>query len=444
MWVVQWEGLSVSTIGSYFLKLRKRYINSRLIFLSVSTIGSYFLKQLLRRCWRGRFALSVSTIGSYFLKLFFDVRFPILCRSFSIHYWIVFLETYLGLSPARQLESFQYPLLDRISWNFDCGNLFLRNDRLSVSTIGSYFLKLILVYLLLANWKAFSIHYWIVFLETRTPAARQIWMCCLSVSTIGSYFLKRDRTGRKPAGCDLSVSTIGSYFLKPSAIVAENGCIVLSVSTIGSYFLKRDPRDACWNSCLLSVSTIGSYFLKLLAAYPEDVDRELSVSTIGSYFLKPQSLNGWNLERWTFSIHYWIVFLETTAIPLSIGIIPFFQYPLLDRISWNPASSTISTLYKSFLSVSTIGSYFLKLYSCILTKDIPLCFQYPLLDRISWNFLRTSLQAVILKTFSIHYWIVFLETLVLVSFLEAFLFFQYPLLDRISWNATRQSRKSKR
>ncbi len=83
----------------------------------------------------------------------------------------------------------------------------------------------------------------------------------------------------------------------------------------------------------LSVSTIGSYFLKLPRAEMLRMTGGLSVSTIGSYFLKHRLFLGRPKRFSTFSIHYWIVFLETTARVFYRDVFDCFQYPLLDRIS---------------------------------------------------------------------------------------------------------------
>ncbi len=161
------RSLSVSTIGSYFLKpghatsYRKLHIDFQYplldriswnrpkplwfdvqMDLSVSTIGSYFLKQAIAGEVVPKPKLSVSTIGSYFLKLApagFLIRDDI---AFSIHYWIVFLETFWFWICRGRGCGFQYPLLDRISWNTVPGCAHHPKHH------------------------AFSIHYWIVFLET--------------------------------------------------------------------------------------------------------------------------------------------------------------------------------------------------------------------------------------------------------------------------------------
>ncbi len=184
--------------------------------------------------------------------------------TFSIHYWIVFLETDQFAFYAPVYFHFQYPLLDRISWNRMTRHAWAWNSM------------------------PFSIHYWIVFLETW-------WFCTSPIDEAA-----------------LSVSTIGSYFLK----------------------LRRHHNTGC-SIC-------------------------------------------------TFSIHYWIVFLETEDRSLLFSRSSFFQYPLLDRISWNLAGSEADHAGVE-LSVSTIGSYFLKPH-CVMCPSLP-CgyFQYPLLDRISWN-----------------------------------------------------------
>ncbi len=307
------HNLSVSTIGSYFLKLPRDAaplqpeptfsIHYWIVFL-----------ETLKISWPGfiQSNLSVSTIGSYFLKPSRASRSMRQIRSFSIHYWIVFLETG-PLSPPQITQSifqyplldriswndlillrrscsmnFQYPLLDRISWNIVLTITGAPSFLLSVSTIGSYFLKHPMDGLMACPTCAFSIHYWIVFLET-------------------------------------SIKTM-----------PENLIVNLSVSTIGSYFLKRVLDDLMRPDEILSVSTIGSYFLKLIGSTESQRTRA------------------------AFSIHYWIVFLETSICPVTCP-------PCL-------------------LSVSTIGSYFLKRWICPLYVRHKPPFQYPLLDRISWNF----------------------------------------------------------
>ncbi len=88
-------------------------------------------------------------------------------------------------------------------------------------------------------------------------------------------------------------------------------------------------------------------------------------------------------KQQSFSIHYWIVFLETTlsSIPRAPAGIPFsIHYWIVFLETWEALPPQPSSLHP----------------------------------------------------FSIHYWIVFLETLERLKLIYAALDFQYPLLDRIS------------
>ncbi len=188
-------------------------------------------------------------------------------------------------------------------------------------------------------------------------------------------------------------------------------------------------------------------------------------------------------RMWSFSIHYWIVFLETLPSEVDRKAFMRFQYPLLDRISWNstpwslPTTSptlSVSTIGSYFLkqlaypltvlsreslSVSTIGSYFLKPAVTVPSpkrNDITFSIHYWIVflettygfwkhkDTNTFSihywivFLETKRGALIpisRTTFSIHYWIVFLETEKRHSLQRRGYVFQYPLLDRISWNS---------
>jgi len=110
-----------------------------------------------------------------------------------------------------------------------------------------------------------------------------------------------------------------------------------------------------------------------------------------------------------FSIHYRIEVIETSNHRVSEAIREIFQYPLSDRSDWNP-SYRISRHAPIRLSVSTIGSKWLKLrWSCRLCQRKS-HFQYPLSDRSDWNSvwcLRVGGDDV---TFSIHYRIEVIET----------------------------------
>ncbi len=405
--------------------------------------------------------LSVSTIGSYFLKPHIPGSTTHASRTFSIHYWIVFLETLAQTSIATLTVAFQYPLLDRISWNFgsrlrgwcDCffqyplldriswnlaaeahlrrfvllsvstiGSYFLKRfhrivdvvtDSLSVSTIGSYFLKLLdagvpicvaqlFQYPLLdrISWNldcpkcstplpaSFSIHYWIVFLETVVALVSTTARRALSVSTIGSYFLKREQAPCRVARTVPFSIHYWIVFLETAlchwlASTAKN----FQYPLLDRISWNRGKLYVIWRILALSVSTIGSYFLKL------------------TWLARPTPC----LE--SFSIHYWIVFLETRQNDITTYSLAAFQYPLLDRISWNPQARTFGSVFV-VLSVSTIGSYFLKLRWILHGRPGP-------------------------SPFSIHYWIVFLETFSVFRAHPLFIDFQYPLLDRISWNCRR-------
>ncbi len=116
-----------------------------------------------------------------------------------------------------------------------------------------------------------------------------------------------------------------------------------------------------------------------------------------------------------FSIHYWIVFLETWHGPIPASQRFVFQYPLLDRISWNPCDKLIIPLPPNTFSIH-YWIVFLETLQFLVNKAHIFNFQYPLLDRISWNSFRR------LTTWRLYT-------------------FQYPLLDRISWN-TRKAHSS--
>ncbi len=333
--------------------------------------------------------LSVSTIGSYFLKLGKFSTDPSHPFAFSIHYWIVFLETWTNGGGRTTLRGFQYPLLDRISWNPIPPRWGTRQTPLSVSTIGSYFLK----HDNGAQEQARPRHFQYPLLD------RISWNVCQvlpnwQISVFQYPLLDRIswnfacRNWLSNLRRDLSVSTIGSYFLK----------------------LNSELLTSLWK-IKLSVSTIGSYFLKLVISQSASAFLDLSVSTNGSYFLKRVSVCRANSRGGPFSIHYWIVFLETRKARRKCCGCRCFQYPLLDRISWNPAQTAVRDVDLT-LSVSTIGSYFLKPTSSI-SSDLPV------------------------PAFSIHYWIVFLETPQRMPWRPSPAVFQYPLLDRISWNALR-------
>ncbi len=340
-----------------------------------------------------------------------------------------------GRFPGGGDVHFQYPLLDRISWNNDKGvvghNLFL----------------------------SFSIHYWIVSLETPSPPG-----CCCHWLYFQYPLLDRiswNRDAQRRIGADdaLSVSTIGSYLLKHLCRSRASHPPYLSVSTIGSYLLKQRWAD-------LLFERLQFFQYPLL----DRISWNSTRSTLSSARLQ------------TFSIHYWIVFLETGGWGVVDEVVLDFQYPLLDRISWNQdgrswsarssnfqyplldriswncalrwwrhavhsfsihywivfletctgptctgptCTLSVSTIGSYFLklpprpllarpdrtlSVSTIGSYFLKLGRGRLGRGRPIRFQYPLLDRISWNSWTCGWISISTCTFSIHYWIVFLET----------------------------------
>ncbi len=330
--------------------------------------------------------------------------------TFSIHYWIVFLETQDHQYDDAKYQDFQYPLLDRISWNSRSLWWKMVVADLSVSTIGSYFLKQFYVRQVIVTICSFSIHYWIVFLETG-------WLIAQRVD--------------KP---ELSVSTIGSYFLKPYFRMSSYLWQLLSVSTIGSYFLKPRPRARPRKRNRLSVSTIGSYFLKLESQANTTKPRGAFSIHYWIVFLETSATCCcWAAAADSFSIHYWIVFLETVADHVRWHAENTFQYPLLDRISWNEPDPPRGCLLLSAFSIH-YWIVFLETWQPLLWRRVQRFFQYPLLDRISWNCWKIIVIRLLFSSFSIHYWIVFLETLRPGNMTHAFVIFQYPLLDRISWN----------
>ncbi len=158
--------------------------------LSVSTIGSYFLKHRSVAYRFGNNPLSVSTIGSYFLKRKQIADENAKYATFSIHYWIVFLETSRDLHDAPASGNLSVSTIGSYFLKQSAGMAGRANSSLSVSTIGSYFLKHTSPWAGSCGNVSFSIHYWIVFLETVSVVRYLFQRECLSVSTIGSYFLK--------------------------------------------------------------------------------------------------------------------------------------------------------------------------------------------------------------------------------------------------------------
>ena len=119
------------------------------------------------RRYSGRAArLSVSTSGSYSLKLLLSSKKVLLTRTFSIHKWIVFIETAVRRAMYVSTLYFQYPQVDRIHWNENKNGVTNLPARLSVSTSGSYSLKRYPVCADVGAGQTFSIHKWIVFIET--------------------------------------------------------------------------------------------------------------------------------------------------------------------------------------------------------------------------------------------------------------------------------------
>ncbi len=288
-----WSGLFYSTFSIHYWIVFLETTKSSFFAIYPKTFSIHywivFLETICQPTKEPAFCkLSVSTIGSYFLKRIPDLGSLHVLIPFSIHYWIVFLETVGNRDADNPAPFFQYPLLDRISWNLDIISNVPTFVSLSVSTIGSYFLKQTCSVACLLLVVSFSIHYWIVFLETICQARR-------SSSWRFFQYPLLDRI---------------SWNDNARTLYAHR-CLTFSIH-YWIVFLETLVSDLDeQHKHLLSVSTIGSYFLK----------QRLTVAQVPTYH--------------TFSIHYWIVFLETNWYIFCSTGIDIFQYPLLDRISWN-------------------------------------------------------------------------------------------------------------
>ncbi len=285
-WVVE---LSVSTIGSYFLKHRSRWSVRAQSNLSVSTIGSYFLKLIDYK----QLGKEVGTFSIHYWIVFLET----LCRrmaahramvTFSIHYWIVFLETYEATFTHKEYANFQYPLLDRISWNSLAPYVWRDDfifqypllDRISWNTApGRSSARLNL---------SFSIHYWIVFLETTDSAPQSNAETDFQYPLLDRISWNTDSAPQSNAETDFQYPLLDRISWNQSRMLPATAQSCLSVSTIGSYFLK--PPPLCWIDAPYQTFSIH-YWIVFLETWQCAVISshaiDLSVSTIGSYFLKP-------------------------------------------------------------------------------------------------------------------------------------------------------------
>ncbi len=178
--------------------------------------------------------------------------------------------------------------------------------------------------------------------------------------------------------------------------------------------LPNGSSPRAWRKCL-NIPFITAAQLRFILTHVGNMQRQisrrrrrsLSVSTIGSYLLKLHRRLDVVVIGCTFSIHYWIVSLETPlpiqSFPPAISFsIHYWIVSLETHVShlvrqhFDPAFSihywivSLETALSgpalrapSILSVSTIGSYLLKLNQIDLIKRTIANFQYPLLDRIS-------------------------------------------------------------
>ena len=148
-------------------------------------------------------------------------------------------------------------------------------------------------------------------------------------------------------------------------VVGETFCLILSALAA-----------AC-----LSVSSIGSWWVKRAKASSHCHENILSVSSIGSWWVKPSKSVKSLSRKYSFSILYRIVVGETCVLPCFTltYTVPFsILYRIVVGETRHPHAQQFQ---RRGLSVSSIGSWWVKLVIVngfeILTKR----FQYPLSDR---------------------------------------------------------------
>jgi len=334
--------------------------------------------------------LSVSTIGSKWLKRAYSQLLSVGGSSFSIHYRIEVIETGIFSVIICRWFLFQYPLSDRSDWNGHILSYYLSVVPLSVSTIGSKWLKQHKKVCTQTQTKSFSIHYRIEVIETIIDRSRP------GEPLIFQYPLSDRSDWNSPLGeagdevQTLSVSTIGSKWLKLTTPMTEPANeMSLSVSTIGSKWLK--PCAAPARSSCQSPFSIH-YRIEVIETMPVSVITSVAVP---------------------FSIHYRIEVIETVWARRAMRFDCAFQYPLSDRSDWNYKRRLSPFRLRYGLSVSTIGSKWLKHGTVSIAYGKDGHFQYPLSDRSDWNFDTYRETDEISSTF------------------------QYPLSDRSDWNCRR-------
>jgi len=168
------------------------------------------------------------------------------------------------VSISSTLFIFQYPLSDRSDWNKICPVGEAESRKLSVSTIGSKWLKLVSHISKPKSQTSFQYP-----LSDRSdwnnaPVSLYVLTVLLSVSTIGSKWLKLricDKNSRRLL--ELSVSTIGSKWLKLIYnVLFSDGVYPFSIHYRIEVIETTPSRTRPKGLPGLSVSTIGSKWLK--------------------------------------------------------------------------------------------------------------------------------------------------------------------------------------